>query len=63
MNIGDRVRLVKSLGLYTPGCEGVVDSVSDESVNVSLVKDESGNAISPAAIMPPATADHFQVIG
>jgi hypothetical protein len=63
MNPGDRVRLVRSIGLFSPGCEGVVDSVLNWLVNVSLDKDELGNEISPPVIMPPATPDHYIVIG
>ena len=63
MNTGDRVKVVKSIGLYSTGCEGIVDSVStDGSVNVSLDKDETGAAISPPEPMPPVPADHYQVI-
>lgn len=63
MNEGDRVRLVKSLGLFEAGSEGVVDSITSRgSVNVSLDKDSAGNAITPPAIMPPVTPDYYQNI-
>lgn len=63
MNIGDRVRLVRNVGVFPTGCKGVVSYIGgDGYVNVSLDEDEDGNEITPPVPLPPAPKNKFLVI-
>jgi hypothetical protein len=63
MKHGDRVKLVKPVGVYPSGCKGIVDSVgSDGYADVTLDENEHGNSISPLVPLPPSPKSSFVVM-
>lgn len=62
MKIGDRVKLLRAVGIYPAGCKGVVDYVGgDGYLDVSLDENERGNAITPVVPLPPSPKDVFEL--
>jgi hypothetical protein len=62
MNAGDRVKLVKAVGVYPSGCKGIVDSVGHNRVNVTVDEDENGFTIEPKVPLPLSSKNSFVVI-
>jgi hypothetical protein len=62
MNKGDRVKLLRAVGIYPAGCKGVVDHVGgDGYLDVSLNENEQGKAINPVVPLPPSPKDAFEL--
>lgn len=59
---GDRVKLLRAVGVYPAGCKGIVEDVGgDGYTDVSLDENEQGNAISPPVPLPPSPKSAFEV--
>lgn len=62
MITGDRVKLLRSVGVYPAGCKGIVEHVGgDGYIDVSLDENEQGNAINPPVPLPPFPKSSFGV--
>jgi len=57
-DVGDRVCLVKDVGAFEAGSEGVVVMVENGDVVVHIDKDALGNNIEPFPL-PPLPADEY----
>ncbi len=62
-NKGDRVILVEPFQGYRPGAEGVVlfAPQDDDSVTVSIDKDDQGNSVSPPDPLLPTESSYFRI--
>lgn len=62
MITGDRVKLLRAVGVYPAGCKGIVDHVGgDGYIDVSLDENEQGNVISPPVPLPPSSKSAFEL--
>jgi hypothetical protein len=58
-NVGQRVTLIRPLGGFSPGAQGIVQSVNGKIIIVFIDTDDTGAAVAPPFPMPPVNGTKF----